>query len=231
MLIHTAFAALNQSIGPLVCGKMQCYFLVWMVLMRIWLRRGLTLLLLLIWLAVLVWAYWWFEARYVKSFERPAFFQGEAVSPPFAPGHVQVVHVWQSGCPCSAGHEAYVDEMTQRFAQQGVEFARSGQRSTDGLTDGLKVLPYWPIPELWANWPGAPAIAIWDAEGQLAYVGPYSDGAHCTTDSSFVEPVVQALLAGRKVAITRQDAVACLCDLDPGEIAIDESNSSPVSEP
>ena len=93
------------------------------------------------------------------------------------------------------------------------------------------MLPYWPIPELWANWPGAPAIAIWDAEGQLAYVGPYSDGAHCTTDSSFVEPVVQALLAGRKVAITRQDAVACLCDLDPGEIAIDESNSSPVSEP
>ncbi|SDS49202.1 hypothetical protein SAMN05216271_2041 [Halopseudomonas sabulinigri] len=199
--------------------------------MRPWIRRVLTLLLLLVWLAGLVWAYWWFEARYIKSFERPAYFAGEAVAPPFAPGHVQVLHVWQSGCPCSAGHESYVDEMTQRFSAQGVQFARAGQRTTEGLTDGLKALPYWPIPEVWAGWPGAPSIAIWDAQGNLAYVGPYSDGAHCTTDSSFVEPVVQALLAGRKVSITRQDAVACLCDLDPDERSVDEPEHSPIPQP
>lgn len=196
--------------------------------MSVWLRRLLTLLLLLIWLAGLVWAYWWFEARYVKSFERPAFFQGEAVTPPFTPGHVQVLHVWQAGCPCSAGHESYVDGMTERFAAQGVQFARSGQRTTEGLTAGLSALPYWPLPEAWASWPGAPSIAIWDAEGDLAYVGPYSDGAHCNADSSFVEPVVQALLAGRKVAITRQDTVACLCDI--GAAAPAAANGAKASE-
>ncbi|WP_321349137.1 DUF6436 domain-containing protein [Halopseudomonas oceani] len=181
--------------------------------MNIWLRRSLVGMALLLWLAGLAWAYWWFEGRYVKAFERPAFFQAEQVAPPFPIGQVQVVHVWQSNCPCSAGHEAYVDEMTVRFAGQGVRFARSGQQSAEGMPSGLSQLPYWPIPEAWAEWPGAPSIAIWAADGSLAYVGPYSDGAHCSADSSFVEPVVQALLAGRKVDVTRQDVVACLCDL------------------
>lgn len=195
--------------------------------MNIWVRRLLVSLALLVWAAGLGWAYWWFEGRYIKSFERPAFFQAEQVAPPFAPGQVQVVHVWQSNCPCSAGHEAYVEEMTARFAGRGVRFARSGQYSTVGLSAGLKELPYWPIPEVWADWPGAPSIAIWAADGSLAYVGPYSDGAHCSADSSFVEPVLQALLDGRRVNITQQDSVSCLCDLPAGHGSAD----SPLVKP
>lgn len=199
--------------------------------MHIWLRRVLVAVALLVWVAGLAWAYWWFEGRYIKAFERPVFFQGEQVAPPFPVGQVQVVHVWQSNCPCSAGHEAYVDEMTARFAAQGVRFARSGQYSTDGMSDGLSKLPYWSIPSVWAGWPGAPSIAIWAADGSLAYVGPYSDGAHCSADSSFVEPVVQALLAGRKVNITRQDAVACLCELPALENSADVDTRSKESHP
>jgi hypothetical protein len=199
--------------------------------MKTWLRRLLVFLLLLVWRCGLAWAFWWFDGRYVKAFERPAFFHGEQVSPPFPAGQVQVVHVWRADCPCSAGHESYVDEMTARFAAQGVRFARAGQFPTNGLSPGLSHLPYWPIPDAWDDWPGAPAIAIWAADGSLAYVGPYSDGAHCSADSSFVEPVVQALLAGRNVNITRQDTVACLCDLPPKERAIDDQGDSSQSEP
>ncbi|MAD01259.1 thiol-disulfide isomerase [Pseudomonas abyssi] len=199
--------------------------------MNLWVRRLLVSLALLVWVAGLGWAYWWFEGRYIKSFERPVFFQAEQVAPPFAPGQVQVVHVWQSNCPCSAGHEAYVEEMTRRFAEQGVRFARSGQYPTSGMPAGLSNLPYWPIPQAWSGWPGAPSIAIWAADGSLAYVGPYSDGAHCSADSSFVEPVVQALLAGRKVNITRQDAVACLCDLPVVESSADVETGSRKSDP
>ena len=195
--------------------------------MNIWVRRLLVSLALLVWVAGLGWAYWWFEGRYIKSFERPVFFQAEQVAPPFAPGQVQVVRVWQSNCPCSAGHEAYVEEMTARFAGRGVRFARSGQYSTVGLSAGLKELPYWPIPGAWADWPGAPSIAIWAADGSLAYVGPYSDGAHCSADSSFVEPVLQALLDGRSVNITQQDSVSCLCDLPAGQGSAD----SPLVKP
>lgn len=177
-------------------------------------KKVLVLLLLLIWLAGLAWAFWWFEVRYVKAFERPAYFNAQNVQPPFAPGQVQVLHVWQPGCPCNGGHEAYLENMTARFAQQGVLFARAGPSSGEGLPATLQNLLHWPIPDEWSNWPGAPAVAIWDAQGNLAYVGPYSDGAHCNRDSSFIEPVITALLAGRPVSVVTQDTVACLCDLE-----------------
>ncbi|UAW98601.1 thiol-disulfide isomerase [Halopseudomonas nanhaiensis] len=178
----------------------------------IW-RAGLTALLLVVWLAGLVWAFWWYEGRYVRPFDRPAFFNGVAVAPPFAVGQVQVVHVWQPGCPCNAGHEQYIAEMTERFTALGVQFAVAGAENEEKGGSPFKNLPYWPIPEAWADWPGTPSIAIWDATGRLAYVGPYSDGVHCNSQSSFVEPVIRTLLSGRSVNITSQDTVSCLCEL------------------
>lgn len=180
--------------------------------MRIW-QRGLLASLVVIWAAGLAWAWWWFDGRHATTFERPAYFDGSAVPGPFAPGQIQVVHVWQSGCPCNAGHEAYISEMTERFRARGVRFARAGSLP-GGRGDILADLPHWPLPEDWSGWPGGPSVAIWDARGRLAYVGPYSDGASCNQDSSFIEPVLQALLQGRAVNITRQDTVACLCQLD-----------------
>src|SRR5690554_4681500 len=93
--------------------------------MPMW-RRSLVWGLVVVWGVGLVWAWWWLDARHERAFERPAYFQGGAVAGPFAVGQVQVVHVWQANCPCNAGHEAYIDEMTRRFSKQGVRFARAG---------------------------------------------------------------------------------------------------------
>ncbi|MNW22703.1 hypothetical protein D3C71_2243470 [compost metagenome] len=54
-------------------------------------------------------------------------------------------------------------------------------------------------------------MAIWDRDGKLAYVGPYSEGAVCTSANSFIEPVLEALLAGRAVHSTGSLAVGCYC--------------------
>ncbi len=180
---------------------------------RIWFKRVLVGALLLIWALALAWAVWWYQGQYLKAFERPVFFSAESVAPPFEPGQVQVLHVWQAGCPCNGGHQVYVDEMIQRFSAEGVQFARSGQSTAVALPDALQALPFWPMPQAWNGWPGAPSVAIWDTAGKLAYVGPYSDGAQCSQDSSFIEPVISALLAGRQVAILNQDTVSCLCDI------------------
>lgn len=184
-------------------------------------RASLTAMLLLAWVASLVWAFWWYEGRYVKPFDRLAFFNGVQVAPPFAPGQVQVVHIWEPGCTCNGGHRDYIEDMTARFTDQGVRFARSGSPaasdsralSNEKPDSAFKNLPYWPIPTEWANWPGTPSIAIWDAAGRLAYVGPYSDGVHCNSQNSLVEPVIRTLLSGRSVNITSQDTVSCLCEL------------------
>lgn len=176
-------------------------------------RRRLLWSLALVWAAGLVWAWWWMDGRHGQVFERPAYFAGDQVPGPFPAGQIQVVHVWQTGCPCNAGHEAYIREMTERFSARGVRFARAGSLP-GGRGDVLGELPHWRLPASWADWPGGPSVAIWDASGQLAYVGPYSDGASCNQDSSFIEPVLRALLAGRAVNAARYDTTACLCKLD-----------------
>lgn len=168
--------------------------------------------LLLVWGVGLVWAFWWFEGRHVRVFTTPAHFQAQPATPPYPTGQVQVVHVWQKGCPCNAGHEDYLRQMTEQYAAQGVAFAWSGA-SAQAPPEQLRNWPYWPIPKEWPDWPGAPAILIWNAQGELAYVGPYSESSYCTPGNSLVEPVMRALLDGREVRITSQDTLSCLCDL------------------
>ena len=59
--------------------------------------------------------------------------------------------------------------------------------------------------------PASPAVAVWDSLGRLAYFGPYSEGAVCTSANSFVEPVLDALLAGRPVLAPQTLASGCFC--------------------
>ena len=72
-----------------------------------------------------------------------------------------------------------------------------------------------------ASLPGAehlsasPAVAIWDRSGQLAYFGPYSEGATCNASNSFIEPILQALIEGRPVKATHTMAVGCYCPWQP----------------
>lgn len=59
--------------------------------------------------------------------------------------------------------------------------------------------------------PASPAVAIWDQQGQLAYFGPYSEGATCTSNNSFIEPILKPQ---RRPPGQRQQylAVGCFCD-------------------
>ena len=60
--------------------------------------------------------------------------------------------------------------------------------------------------------PASPAVAIWDRAGQLAYFGPYSEGAVCNSSNSFIEPVLDALINNRPVNAANTLAVGCFCD-------------------
>ncbi|MEX3968334.1 DUF6436 domain-containing protein [Paraburkholderia sp. EG286B] len=65
----------------------------------------------------------------------------------------------------------------------------------------------------------SPAIAIWAADGKLAYVGPYSNGLVCSSANSFVEPILDKLVAGEHVEPSPIVAVGCYCPWNsiPGE--------------
>lgn len=178
-------------------------------------------LLLLLGAGALLSAYQWFEGRYLRTFdgERSELFNGAALQLPAelqGPGPVRFVHFWDPGCPCNVGNQQHLEELLAHFADQPVTFHEVRKPGSAGrLPPQLAALK--PLAGLLGaeQLPASPAVGIWDRHGELAYIGPYSEGAVCSSDNSFVEPILEALLAGRPVRATHSLAVACFCDWQP----------------
>lgn len=177
----------------------------------------LASLLILLWAAAMLAAYWWYEARYLRSFsEQTALFYGEQLRLPdelAGPGPIRLVHFWDPACPCNVGNQQHLAELIERFGPQDVSFyAVQKPGSTGQLPSTLSALQ--PLAKLAGSTqiPASPAVAIWDRNGQLAYFGPYSEGATCTSSNSFIEPILDALVQGRPVNASNTLAVGCFCD-------------------
>lgn len=185
-------------------------------------RKPLVLSLVALACAVALWSlYQWYQARYIRPFsETTVLFDAAGLRLPAelaGPGRIRVVHLWDPPCPCNVGNQQHLAELVQRFAGQEVSFhvwQKPGSRGQ--LPETLKALQ--PLRELPSaeRLPASPAVAIWDRDGRLAYVGPYSEGAVCTSSNSFIEPVLEALLAGRPVQSTGSLAVGCYCPWTDG---------------
>jgi len=173
--------------------------------------------LLVVMCAVGLWfAYDWFQGRYIRAFsDQTALFSGDRLSLPAelaGPGKIRLVHFWDPACPCNVGNQQHLAELIERFAPLGVDFYSVQKPGSHGqLPSTLQAIR--PLPGL----PGAehltvsPAVAIWDRNGQLAYFGPYSQGATCNSGNSFIEPILQALSEGCSVNATHNMAVGCYC--------------------
>lgn len=182
-----------------------------------------SLLLGLLALAVVIamgLAYRWYEGRYIRPFdERTALFSGDALRLPASlagPGPIRLVHFFDPACPCNVGNQQHLGELIERFADQGVTFYAVQKPGSQGhLPQNLQRM------QLLDGLPGAeaipatPAVGIWDRDGKLAYFGPYSEGAVCNSANSFIEPIIEALLAGRAVEATHTLAVGCYCEWAP----------------
>ncbi|TXH96545.1 MAG: thiol-disulfide isomerase [Pseudomonas sp.] len=177
----------------------------------------LASLIAILWLGAMLAVFWWFQARYIRPFEpRTELFALSELRLPAelaGAGPVRLVHFWDPACPCNVGNQQHLAELLREFGALGVEFYAVQKAGTRGrLPDSLQALQ--PLPGLPGSerLPASPAVAIWDQQGRLAYFGPYSEGALCTSSNSFIEPVLKALLAGRPVSADSNLAVGCFCD-------------------
>ncbi|MBV7563253.1 DUF6436 domain-containing protein [Pseudomonas sp. sia0905] len=185
--------------------------------------RRTTLLACLIaapWLVAMLAAFWWFEARYLRPFdERTALFSGSELRLPeelAGPGQIRLVHFWDPACPCNVGNQQHLGELQERYRERGVQFYAVQKPGSQGqLPQALRALQ--PMDGLRGSQrlPASPAVAIWDQRGELAYFGPYSSGFNCTSGNSFIEPLLDALLEGRKVLADNNLASGCFCDWAP----------------
>ncbi|MGE8361812.1 DUF6436 domain-containing protein [Pseudomonas sp.] len=168
------------------------------------------------WIIAMVVAFWWFEARYMRSFsDQTALFSGDELRLPIelaGPGPIRLVHFWDPACPCNVGNQQHLSELIEHYAPQGVAFYAVQKAGTSGqLPRSLSGLQ--PLDNLQGaeQLPASPAVAIWDRNGELAYFGPYSEGLTCTSSNSFIEPILEALADGRRVNASNTLAVGCFC--------------------
>ncbi|MNQ24031.1 hypothetical protein D3C85_372120 [compost metagenome] len=170
----------------------------------------------LIWIAAMLAAFWWFEARYLRSFDQQAaLFAGAELRLPAelaGPGPIRLVHFWDPACPCNIGNQQHLAELIEHFGPLGVSFHAVQKPGSKGqlpaTLSAMQALA--PLPGS-AGIPASPAVAIWDQQGQLAYFGPYSEGLTCNSSNSFIEPILEALNAGRPVNASNTMAVGCFC--------------------
>jgi len=163
-------------------------------------------------LAALAAGYDWYRSRYLRTvlfdpldLRLPAALAG--------PGPVRLVHFHDPACPCNVGNQQHLAELVERYASRGISFfAVQRPGSQGGLPPALAALQTLAPLAGSEALPVSPALAIWDRQGRLAYFGPYSEGATCTSANSFVEPVLDALLEDRPVRATGTLAEGCFCD-------------------
>lgn len=179
-------------------------------------KKTLIGFFLLLWLALILVGLWWYKGQFIRPFsETTAVFSGEQLRLPDSiagAGAIRFVHFWDPACPCNVGNQQHLVEMLERYAGE-VEFYHLQKPGSSGqlpkALSSLRHLSGLPGSE---QLPASPAVAIWDRTGQLAYFGPYSEGAVCNSSNSFIEPILDALLKNRPVNAGNTLAVGCFCD-------------------
>jgi hypothetical protein len=159
------------------------------------------------WLVGTAFAFWQLEWRDIGRFESASAIpvpvdeaqrwyasQRPATTSPRA-GDAVVVQVVDAECRCNSYNDAHVTDVRERLRDTPVEFRRVERHAGDGLA--------------WIA--STPAAMVFDAEGRLAYFGPWSDSAWCGSDARLVEPVVERLLHGETVLPAPVVAGGCFC--------------------
>lgn len=178
--------------------------------MQIMTKRILVIAAILLWIGSLAAALWWYNDRYIRT----EFFDGTQLQLPdelAASGKIRLIHFWEPGCPCNMGNQSHLADLGRDYADS-TEFYHVLKPGSKGhLPKTLSALqPLSLLPDQ-HSLPASPAVAIFDHFGNLAYFGPYSEGAVCNSSNSFVEPVLDALIQGRSVRATSNLAAGCFC--------------------
>ena len=130
-------------------------------------------------------------------------------------GRIRVVHFWDPSCSvCNRETGAHLSYLISMYRRVQIDFYSVRKPGTTGELPEYLSRRMQPLERIegMEMLPASPAVGIWDRDGKLTYIGPYSFGMVCTSANSFVEPILDALVDGRP-APPRQGmlAVGCYC--------------------
>ena len=176
-------------------------------LLKLCSKQQLALAVLVAWLVLSALAFWWFQFRHIGPFsDYWASFDGQYFKEyqllPTQGYEAVVVHFIDEECPCSRFATDHIAELEEQYGAR-VEFIRYqpdifAPASTNAQQKLAAILV-------------SPAVAIWDQQGQLAYLGPYSGGAICGQGTDFVAMTLNLLAQNQNPLWFNQEAVGCFC--------------------
>jgi hypothetical protein len=114
------------------------------------------------------------------------------------------VRFMQASCKCEQLVDAYHQLQMPLLAQQGYQTLTLDDRH-------MQQLAHTGLPELYSWITATPAILVLDGNGNLAYFGPYHQDGICSSESSYLEPVLRAVNSGQPVNIINTLVFGCFC--------------------
>jgi hypothetical protein len=187
-------------------------------------RQPLAALLLLGWLPAAGGLFWHFEGRYLAgAADQLARFDPGQLPPAPATGEVTVLYLSDRSCPCGRGIEARMAQLQQRFgnglrqfvADEGAPLRASAAVRLDppAVAAWRAALPHWP------------AVAVWGADGALAYLGPLRGASNCVgSDDSLTAAIVRAV-DGDVSPPVAVDVAGCFCAARAGIARVDSGST------
>jgi len=159
---------------------------------------------------------------------RPVHFDTGAMDPSVIRGYLLengmagrvravVVHFRDGSCPCSMLGDARFLALRMRHVGEDVIFATAeSPRGSNDPVRGLERLPRL-SPEaaarLWSALPAAPAVAVFDGQGTPLFVGPYSEGEHCSAaHGGRAEAALAKIGRDPPIPMPLGEAAGCVCD-------------------
>lgn len=170
------------------------------------------LALVLLWLAGVVTAFWWFAYKDLRPFPAPdsaalfaaddlprigRFVDEHATRGGAGAASLTVLHLRDASCGCNRFADPHVAALRSEYRARGVQVDTVDVEITDAAT------------RAWL--PATPAALVVDSDRQVIYLGPLSNAADCGRADAPVERVLEAALAGQRDPITTTLGTGCFC--------------------
>lgn len=200
---------------------------------RVVLNQKMTSIFLVFgWLITVVFAFWWFELKWFQSFSVPdqkvwqqnseAWFKAEhfvesGVTLGGADKHITVINIVDPNCPCSRYSIPHIRTLMETFSSEDVQFfllpgSQKSAWKTDDVFRGIESLGLSMQQSFLSVISMTPAVMVFNQDQQLAYFGPYSEGATCGQGQGYVELVLDSLIStGVNPKWMNTSAIGCFC--------------------
>ncbi|GAW96869.1 MULTISPECIES: DUF6436 domain-containing protein [Colwellia] len=161
--------------------------------------------IIIIWLSFTVAAFYYFVMNKLVSFDVDNKLLGighqqlaTLLTPYIAPGRQgvgnTVLHFSQPNCDCQQYSKAHIQDINLIASDNEFTIIKV-------VIHEHKIIP------------ATPSVAIFDAQGDIIYFGPYGQGLACSQTSGYAQTMLNNLIKGYKAHIIIKEAKGCYCSV------------------